>query len=133
MNDKGVISDATWAWLEPLLPSTKGKRGGQFRDHRQVIEGIAWKYRTGCPWRDLPAEYGPWQTVWKRHDRWSGDGTWEQVLRQAQARADAASGLDWLVSADSSLVRVHQHAAGGRGQPVLGGWVESHVSVRRAC
>lgn len=133
MNAKGVISDEVWDWMEPLLPVSAGKRGGQFRDHRQVIEGIAWKYRTGSPWRDLPARYGPWQTVWKRHDRWSHDGTWERVLRAAQAHADAARQLDWLAAADSSLVRVHQHAAGARARKDrTGGWVESRVFVRRA-
>ncbi len=131
MNHKGVISDQVWAWIEPLLPSTKGKRGGQFRDHPQVIEGIVYKYRTGVPWRDVPDRYGPWQTLWYRHDAWSADGTWERLLRAAQARADAAGVLDWLVSADSSLVRAHQHAAGAR-RAVAGGLVESHESARGA-
>ena len=129
MNNTGEISDATWAWLEPLLPSTRGKRGGQYRHNRQVIEGIVWKYRTGSPWRDVPRRFGPWQTLWKRHDKWSADGTWEQLLHAAQARTDADGQLNWLVSADSSLVRVHQHAAGARSQPPgQGGCVESHVS-----
>jgi len=130
MNDSAVISDQMWAWMGPLVPSTNGKRGGQFRDSRQVIEGIVYKFRTGVPWRDVPGRYGPWQTLWKRHDAWSSDGTWERLLRAAQARADAEGDLDWLVSADSSLVRAHQHAAGARS--VRGGSVESHDSARRA-
>ena len=44
-------------------------------DHRQVVEGIIYRYRCGIAWRDLPASFGPWQTVWKRHRRFSGDGT----------------------------------------------------------
>jgi transposase len=79
------------------------------------------------PWRDVPDRYGPWQTLWSRHDAWSADGTWERLLRAAQARADADGVLDWLVSADSSLVRAHQHAAGAR-RAVAGGGVESQVS-----
>jgi len=115
MSDRLVLSDAAWEWLEPLLPSSRGRRGGRWRDHRQVIEAIAWKYRTGSPWRELPERFGPWQTAYERLDRWSRDGTWAWLLAAAQARADAAGELDWLVAADSSLVRVHQH--GGHRTP----------------
>ncbi len=52
----------------------KGPLGRPFRDHRQVIEGIVYRYRAGIAWRDLPAEFGPWQTAWKRHRRFSLDG-----------------------------------------------------------
>ena len=101
--------------MEPLLPSSAGRRGGRWRDHRQVIEAIAWKYRTGSPWRELPEErFGPWQTAYERLTRWSADGTWARLLARAQADADAAGELDWLVAADSTLVRVHQHGASAR-------------------
>jgi transposase len=78
--------------------------------HRPVVEGIVYRYRAGLPWRDLPERFGPWQTVWKRHHRWSGDGTWDRVLAEVLADADAAGELDWRVSADSTVVRAHQHA-----------------------
>jgi transposase len=101
--------------MEPLLPSSAGRRGGRWRDHRQVIEAIAWKYRTGSPWREVPEErFGPWQTAYERLTRWSADGTWAKLLSRAQADADAAGELDWLVAADSTMVRVHQHGATAR-------------------
>jgi transposase len=103
-----------WGRIEPLLPSSKGLRGGRWSDHRTVIEAIVWRYRTGSPWRDLPESFGPWQTVWKRHDRWAADGTWDRLLTEVSADADAAGELDWVVSVDSSINRVHQHAAGAR-------------------
>jgi transposase len=106
-----VLSEGQWAGLESLLPSSDGVRGRPFRDHRQVIEGIVFRYRTGCAWRDLPAEFGPWQTVWKRHARFSRDGTWDRILSRLHAAADAAGELDWKVSVDSTIVRVHQHGA----------------------
>ncbi len=109
-----VVSDEAWAWMEPLLPSSAGRRGGRWRDHRQVIEAIAWRYRTGSPWRELPEQFGPWQTAYERLTRWSSDGTWANLLARAQADADAAGELDWLVAADSTLVRVHQHGASAR-------------------
>jgi transposase len=110
----GVLSDVMWARVEPLLPSSEGLRGGRWSDHRRVIEAIVWRYRTGSPWRDLPECFGPWQTVWKRHDRWAADGTWDRLLTQLSADADAAGELDWVVAVDSSINRAHQHAAGAR-------------------
>ncbi len=109
-----MISDESWVWLEPLLPDRTRRRGGQWRDHREVLEAIAWRYRTGSPWRDLPAEFGPWQSVYDRHVRWSRDGTYDRILAAAHTAAEAAGDLDWLVAADSSLMRVHQHGATAR-------------------
>lgn len=65
-------------------------------------------------WRDLPERFGPWKTVYERHRLWSGDGTWEHLLQQVQAAADAAGEIDWDISVDSTIVRAHQHAAGAR-------------------
>jgi transposase len=79
-----------------------------------VIDAIAWKYRTGAPWRELPEEFGPWQTAYERLTRWNADGTWGRLLARAQADADAAGELDWLVAVDSTAVRVHQHGATAR-------------------
>ena len=110
----GQLSDEAWARIEPLLPSSAGCRGGQWRDHRQVIEAILWRYRTGSPWRDLPPEFGPWQTVWKRLNRWTGDGTLDNLLAAAHGDAEVAAELDWVVSVDSTIARAHQHAAGAR-------------------
>ena len=108
-----MLSDEVWARIEPLLPAQYGK-GRPFRDHRQVIEGIVFRYRCGIAWRDLPERFGPWQSVYDRHVRWSGDGTFDRLLAAAHTAADAAGELDWLVAADSSLMRVHQHGATAR-------------------
>lgn len=82
-----------------------------------VISGILFRARTGCPWRDLPPDYGNWKTVYGRHRRWSLDGTWAQVLDALRVGCDEAEGADWTVSADSTVVRAHQHAAGARAAP----------------
>ena len=110
MTRTAVLSDEMWARLEPLLPPLRG-RGRPLRDHRLLVEGAIYRYRTGVAWRDLPAEFGPWQTVWKRHHRFALDGTWDRVLSALQAQADADGELDWRVSVDSTVARVHQHAA----------------------
>jgi putative transposase len=78
--------------------SPAGRRGGRRGDHRRVIEAIAWKYRTGSPWPEVPEErFGPWQTAYERLTRWSSDGTWANLLARTQADADAAGELDSLV------------------------------------
>ena len=82
-----VFTDEQWERIEPLLPSNSGRRGHPFGDNRRVVEGITYRYRTGIPWRDLPREqFGPWQTVWKRHRRYAGDGTWGQIRPSQRGR-----------------------------------------------
>lgn len=77
-----AISDELWELIEPELPSSSGRRGRPWRDHRQALEAILWRYRTGCPWRALPAEFGPWQTLWKRHRRWAEDGVYQRIVER---------------------------------------------------
>ncbi|MFI1864264.1 IS5 family transposase [Streptomyces jumonjinensis] len=113
---RGDLSDAEWEQLRPFLP-VGNRRCGRWRDHRQVIDGILHRVRTGVQWRDLPERFGPWKTVYERHRLWSDDGTWERLLQQVQAAADAAGEIDWDVSVDSTIVRAHQHAAGARTDP----------------
>jgi transposase len=83
------LTDAQWEKIAPLLPAS-GMPGGQWADHRTVISGILFRARTGVPWRDLPERYGPWQTLYERHRRWSADGTWKKILEELQIEADAA-------------------------------------------
>ncbi|MFI1840158.1 IS5 family transposase [Streptomyces olivaceoviridis] len=123
---RGALTGAEWERLRPFLP-VSNRRCGRWREHRQVIDGILHRVRTGVQWRDLPERFGPWKTVYERHRLWSADGTWERLLRQVQAEADAAGEVDWDISVDSTIVRAHQHAAGARNQsatsPFLkGGW-----------
>ena len=92
-----------WERVDPLLPSNEGRKGRPFEDNRRVVEGIVYRYRTGIPWRDLPERFGPWQTVWKRHRRYAVDGTWDRVLMQILAEADAAGDIDWDVSVDATI------------------------------
>lgn len=84
-----------------------------------MINGVLYRVRTGVQWRDLPERFGPWETVYKRHRRWSSDGTWQMLLSKVQAAEDAAGRIDWEVSVDSTAVRAHQHAAGARKAPAV--------------
>ena len=88
------LTDAEWVRLEPLLPAHP-RQGHRWHDHRLAIDGVFFRTRTGCPWRDLPERFGVWKTVYNRHRRWSGDGTWEMILgrlRPGATRAKAGTG-----------------------------------------
>ncbi|MFJ5230650.1 IS5 family transposase [Kitasatospora sp. NPDC088391] len=113
---RGDLTDTEWERLRPFMP-VSNRRCGRWRDHRQVIDGILHRVRTGVHWRDLPDRFGPWKTVYERHRLWSANGTWERLLQQVQAAADAAGEIDWDISVDSTIVRAHQHAASARTDP----------------
>ena len=123
--------DAEWERIEPLLPSNAGRRGHPFGPSRRVVEAIIYRYRTGMPWRDLPREvFGPWQTVWKRHRRYAADGTWDRVLAELLAQADAEGKVDWTVSVDATISRAHQHGTNtARADQDTGGSIELHESA----
>ncbi|WP_436843176.1 IS5 family transposase [Streptomyces venezuelae] len=108
------LTDAQWARIEPLLPDRTPRRGGRWRDHREVIDAIAYKFQTGTQWVHLPEKFGNWRGVYNRLRMWAVDGTWERVFTALVAQADANEDLDWVVSVDSTIVRAHQHAAGAR-------------------
>ncbi|WP_107251353.1 IS5 family transposase [Streptomyces vinaceus] len=110
---RGELTDVAWERIAPLLPGVDG-RGRPWRDHRQVINGVLWRLRTGAPWRDLPERYGPWQTAYERFARWEADGTWARLLEQVQVGDDSVRAVGWTVSVDSTINRAHQHAAGAR-------------------
>ncbi|MFJ6593481.1 IS5 family transposase [Streptomyces violaceusniger] len=111
---RGDLTDEQWAVLEPLLP--KGARVGRppVWPRRQLIDGIRFRVRTGVPWRDVPAEYGPWSRVYDLFRRWQRNGTWQRVLTRLQSLADARGAIVWDLSVDSTVCRAHQHAAGAR-------------------
>lgn len=124
------LSDESWDAIAGFMPVASAKGGRPFADHRRTIEGIIWRYRTGTPWRDLPQEFGPWQTVWKRHRRFAEDGTLDRIHAALLARADAAGLIDWNVSVDSTINRAHQHAT-NLPRPT-GGSAELQESAHRA-
>jgi transposase len=112
------MPDAAWLVLElvlaAVLPPVKGPGRPRRWPLRLLIDGIRWRARAGAPWRDLPAEYGPWQSAYGLFRRWQLDGTWAAVVTALQALADAAGHVTWDVSVDSGTARAHQHAAGAR-------------------
>jgi len=103
MTRMALLSDEMWARVEPLLPPVKGAMGRPMREHRCLVEGAIYRYRTGIAWRDLPAEFGPWQTVWKRHHRFLHRRHLGQVADRV-AGAGGRQGADRL----AAVGRLHQ-------------------------
>jgi transposase len=93
-------------------PGKRG-RGRPPEDNRSIINGILWRLRTGAPWRDVPEKYGKWNSIYRRFRRWSACGVWESVAI-ALAETMAESGH---YDIDSTTVRAHVSAAGGKGGP----------------
>jgi transposase len=109
------LTNKQWEQLQSLLPPQKPRTGRPAADHRRIVNGILWLLRTGAPWRDLPEQYGPWQTVASRFYRWRQNGVWERLFATVQQQADATGRLDWAVHyVDGTIVRAHQHAAGAK-------------------
>ena len=104
------IPETTWEIIASLLPSTAGKVGRPFSDNRTIMEAIVYRFRVGCPWRDLPERFGPWQTVWKRHNLYSRTGVYDAIHQHAMALKDAEGNIDWGLSVDGTISRAHQHA-----------------------
>ena len=103
------LSDDAWAAIEPLLP--KNQPGARRVDDRRVVSGIIHVLRVGCRWQDCPPDYGPSTTIYNRFNRWSHRGLWSRIFATLSARADLPDEL----SIDSTAVRAHRCAHGGKG------------------
>src|SRR5438270_6919059 len=100
------MTDDEWAYFEPFLI----RRGGRPpRNHRRVLDAVFWLMRTGAPWRDLPAEFGNWNSKFRR---WADSGVWDAIL-EALAGSGACDATLQMI--DATIVRAHHCAAGGKG------------------
>ena len=107
------LTDAEWEAIHDLFPP-RAHTGRPPRDRRQIFDAILWILRTGAPWRDLPAEFGPWATAWDLFDKWNADGTLDAILSHLRAARIDAGEIDgelWCI--DGTVVRAAQCAAGG--------------------
>ena len=103
------LSDPAWAAIEPHLP--RGKAGKPRVDDRRVISGILHILKTGGRWRDVPSAYGPPTTIYNRTNRWSRRGLWQRLFEKIAGAGEVPSEL----SLDSTHVKAHRSAAGGKG------------------
>lgn len=104
------LTDEQWDLIQDLFPPP-AKTGRPPVDRRDVVDGIFWILRTGSPWRDLPAEFGKWGTVWDLFDKWNADGTWDEILDRLRSAYADIDGELWCV--DGTTVRAARCASGG--------------------
>lgn len=102
-----LLRDDPWRRIEHWLPGKHGDPGRSAADNRLFVEAVLWIARTGAPWRDLPLEFGPWNSVYKRFARWEVKGVWHRVFEELAQDADFEE-----LYLDSTVVRAHQHAPG---------------------
>lgn len=107
------LLDEHWEMIAEVFPPP-ARTGRPPNDRRAVAEGIVWILRTGSPWRDLPEEFGPWETVYGCFNRWNAAGVIDAMLHLLRAARVDLGALDaelWCV--DGTVVRAHRCAAGG--------------------
>ena len=104
------ITDRIWDIIKNYLPGATGKVGRPATNNRNFINAVLWILRTGSPWRDLPPDYGNWNSVHKRFCRWRDKGIWELLLESVMDEPD----YEWLMI-DATHIKVHLHASGAVG------------------
>lgn len=105
-----VLSDEQWEQVAPLLPGKLGDPGRSGDNNRLFLEGVLWIVRTGSPWRDLPVEFGRWNSVFQRFRRWARKGVFESLFKSLSGDPD----FEYAII-DGTIVRVHQDGTGARG------------------
>lgn len=111
------LSEAQWTRIAPLLPGKATDPGRTAADNRLFVNGVLWVLRSGAFWQHLPERYGKWKSVHARFTRWTKNGVWEKVFAELIKARD-----NKYLMLDSTLVRVHQQAAGGKGGPRIRRW-----------
>jgi len=129
-----ALRDDQWDRIKDFLPGREGHVGGTAKDNRLFVEAVLYRYRSGCPWRDLPERFGRWQTIWQRFNRWSESGVFERVFNMLAADHD-----NEYMMLDATIVRAHQHSAGaqkkwrGPGDRTIPRRVDDQNSRSRRC
>jgi len=108
--DRYVLSDAQWAKMQPHCRGKKSDPGRSGENNRRFVEAVLWIARTGSPWRDLPAEFGPWNTVFKRFRDWVKGDVFKRLFDAASEEPDMEYAM-----VDATIVKVHRHGQGAKG------------------
>ena len=106
------LQESQWQRLLNELRAMPGVYVGQEKQCRRFIEAVLWMNKTGAQWRELPEEYGKWNSIFKRFNRWSCKGIWQKLSHAIADFIDLEN-----LNIDSTIVRAHPCAAGGKGGP----------------
>lgn len=105
-----MISDSAFKRLYNYLRHERCIYCGDESGTRRFLEAVFWMARSGAQWRLLPKEYGYWNSVYRRFERWSEQGVWKRMFHYFSKDSD----LEWLMI-DSTIVRAHSAANGAKG------------------
>ena len=108
--DRVCLTDVQSDKIADLLPGKPGDPGRCGTDNRLFVEAVLWIARTGAPWRDLPAPFGNWNSVFQRFRRWARKGVFERMFQALRGEPD----FEYVI-ADGTISRVHQKATGAKG------------------
>jgi transposase len=103
------LRDDQWNRIKDILPGREGHVGGTAPDNRLFVEAVLYRFRTGMPWRDLPARFGYWKSVHQRFSRWAKSGVFDRIFQLLASDAD-----NEYMMIDATIVRAHQHSAGAQ-------------------
>ena len=103
------LTDSVWERLSPHLPGKISDLGRTAADNRLFMEAVLWMARTGAHWRALPEDFGPWNSVYQRFNRWCRKGVFESLFKAVADDPD----FEYIL-VDSTIVRAHQHSAGAK-------------------
>jgi len=114
------LRDAQWVRLEPLLKEPRGERhaGGRPRKYelRRVVDAMLYVVKTGCQWRQMPANFPPWQSVHQQFRAWRDSGVWERVgkaLREQGRKAQGRKATPTVAILDSQSAKTALKGGGG--------------------
>src|SRR5215475_5645996 len=102
------LRDDQWDRIKDFLPGRDGHVGGTAADNRLFVEAVLFRFRAGIPWRDLPGRFGDWKIAYQRFNRWAKSGVFERVFKALASDPD-----NEYMMIDATIVRAHQHSAGG--------------------
>ena len=86
--ERFVLTDAQWAKMEPHCLGKPGDPGRSGGNNRLFLEAVLWIARTGSPWRDLPEQFGKWNSVFVRYRDWTKAGVFKRLFDAASDQPD---------------------------------------------
>ena len=93
------LSDAEWECLEPYIPPPSKRGRPRVHTTREILDAIFYVLKSGCPWRLLPRDFPPWESVYCWFRKWRIDGTWEQLNAMLRERVRISLGRNAQPSA----------------------------------
>lgn len=112
--DRLILTEAQWAKIEPVCSGKRTDPGRSGANNRMFIEGVLWIARTGSPWRDLPSQFGHWNSVYSRYSDWMRKGIFRRMFDALSDEPD----LEYAML-DGTVVKVHRHGQGAKGGPKI--------------